>query len=48
MGPKIVRVQKCLGISVDGKFGEETEKALEEKTQSKTFKDSDVNTICGK
>lgn len=48
MGPKIVRVQKCLGISVDGKFGEETEKALEEKTQSKTFKDSDVKTICGK
>lgn len=47
-GPKIVQVQKCLGVSVDGKFGEETEKALQEKTQSKTFKDEDVKTICGK
>jgi len=47
-GPKIVQLQKCLGVGVDGKFGEETEKALEEKTQSKTFKDEDVKTICGK
>ena len=47
-GPKIVQLQKCLGIDVDGMFGEETEKALEEKTQSKTFKDEDVKTICGK
>ena len=47
-GPKIVQVQKCLGVTVDGKFGEETEKALEEKTKSKTFKDVDVKTICVK
>ena len=47
-GPKIVQLQKCLGVGVDGKFGEETEKALEGKTQSKTFKDEDVKTICGK
>ena len=47
-GPKIVQIQKCLGLSADGKFGEETEKALEEKTKSKTFKDEDVKTICGK
>ena len=47
-GPKIVQVQKCLGLSVDGKFGEDTEKAIEEKTKSKTFKDEDVKTICGK
>jgi hypothetical protein len=43
-----VQIQKCLGLSADGKFGEETEKALEEKTKSKTFKDEDVKTICGK
>jgi hypothetical protein len=47
-GPKIVQLQKCLGIDVDGMFGEETEKALEDKTQSKTFKDEDVKQICGK
>lgn len=47
-GPKIVQIQKCLGINVDGKFGEETEKALEEKTQSKTFNNEDVKTICNK
>jgi hypothetical protein len=47
-GPKIVQIQKCLGLTADGKFGEETEKALEEKTKSKTFKDEDVKTICDK
>jgi len=47
-GPKIVQIQKCLGLTADGKFGEETEKALEEKTKSKTFKDVDVKTICDK
>ena len=47
-GPKIVQIQKCLGLTADGKFGEETEKALEEKTKSKTFKDVDVKTICVK
>jgi hypothetical protein len=47
-GPKIVQVQKCLGVDVDGKFGDETEKKLEEKIKSKTFKDEDVKTICDK
>ena len=47
-GPKIVQLQRCLGVSVDGKFGDETEKALESKTKSKTFKDEDVKIICGK
>ena len=47
-GPKILQIQKCLGLTADGKFGEETEKALEEKTKSKTFKDEDVKTICDK
>ena len=47
-GPRIVQIQKCLGLTVDGKFGEETEKALEEKTKSKIFKDVDINTICDK
>ena len=47
-GPRIVQLQKCLGVGVDGKFGEETEKALEEKTNSKTFNDEDVKKICGK
>ena len=47
-GPRIVQLQRCLGVGVDGKFGEETEKALEEKTNSKTFNDEDVKKICGK
>lgn len=47
-GPRIVQLQRCLGVGVDGKFGEETEKALEEKTDSKTFNDEDVKKICGK
>lgn len=47
-GPRIVQIQKCLGLTADGKFGEETEKALKEKTKSKTFKDVDVKTICVK
>jgi len=46
-GPRIVQLQRCLGVGVDGKFGEETETALEEKTNSKTFKDEDVKKICG-
>ena len=47
-GPRIVQIQKCLGLTADGKFDEETEKALEGKTKSKTFKDVDVKTICVK
>jgi hypothetical protein len=47
-GPRIVQLQKCLGVGVDGKFGEETEKALEEKTKNKTINDEDVKKICGK
>ena len=47
-GPRIVQIQKCLGLTADGKFGEETEKVLEGKTKSKTFKDVDVKTICDK
>jgi hypothetical protein len=47
-GPKIVQVQKCLGVSVDGKFGEDTEKKLEEKIKRKTFKDEDIKIICDK
>ena len=47
-GPRIVQIQKCLGLTADGKFGEETEKALEGKTKSKTFKDVDIKTICVK
>ena len=46
-GPRIVQLQRCLGVGIDGKFGEETETALEEKTNSKTFKDEDVKKICG-
>jgi hypothetical protein len=35
-------------VSVDGKFGEDTEKKLEEKIKRKTFKDEDIKIICDK
>jgi hypothetical protein len=43
----IAKVQGCLGLVADGKFGPKTKAALAEKGYS-TFVDSDVNKICNK
>jgi hypothetical protein len=44
----ILKVQGCLGIEPDGKFGSETQKALEKKGYNSGFTDKDVDRICNK
>lgn len=44
--PVIAKVQSCLGLTADGKFGPKTQKALIGKGMS-SFKDSDVDKLCG-
>ena len=43
----IGQVQKCLGLVVDGKFGNKTQAALVDKGFVNGFKDSDITKICG-
>lgn len=40
------KVQSCIGVKSDGKFGPKTEAALFTKTKNKTFMSADVNKIC--
>ena len=43
----IGQVQKCLGIVVDGKFWNKTQRALEARGFSGGFTDADITKICG-
>lgn len=43
----IEKAQDCLGITVDGKFGDETESAIFSALGKNTFTDSDIDPICG-
>lgn len=43
---KIREVQGCLGLKTDGKFGDNTQKALVAKGYPNGFTDADVNKIC--
>lgn len=42
----IKKIQSCLGLVADGKFGPKTQAALESVGFANGFKDSDVDTIC--
>jgi hypothetical protein len=42
----IGKVQACLNVKVDDKFGPQTENALKNKTGKTTFTNADVDSIC--
>lgn len=42
------KVQTCLGLTPDGKFGPKTQSALEGKGYPNGFTDSDIDKICGR
>jgi hypothetical protein len=44
----IAKVQGCLGISTDGKFGSGTQSAVKTKIGTTTFTDADVDKLCKK
>ncbi len=46
--PKIAQLQGCLGITPDGKWGPQTERAVRERTDRTQLIDQDIDQICGR